>query len=197
MLPKASFKIIGMMIAACFLLTSCLQHPESVKMNVAQKKAEWPNSEVTRESVQLALEDASGDGVIGIKRAKDIQLQGANNKTVTVDLKHESKDPDRLMKEASETLIHYSKILLKNKGIGTVEICMFGNPDPYGGKSVSKETVRIAINREDLQKGQDAWKSPVENYVTIFRHASWYKIHPRLYKHLLHKEQLKTRDYLK
>ncbi|MDR0269169.1 MAG: hypothetical protein LBJ26_13860 [Paenibacillus sp.] len=196
MLPRAPFKVICTMIVACFLLASCSRNSEPTEVNIAQKRDIWANVEVTRESVQLVLEGVSGEGVVGIAQVKDIQLQGANNKTVTVDLKHETTDPDLLMKDTAETLITYSKILFGNNSIGTVEVCMFGNPDA-NGRSVSKEMVRIAINREDLQKGQDVIKLPVESYSNIFRHASWYKIHPHLYKQLHHKDKLKTGSYLK
>lgn len=186
-----------MMIAACFLLASCSRNSEPAKVNVAQKKDVWSNAEVTRESVKLVLAGISGDGVIGINQTKDIQLQGANNKTVTVNLNHEITDPDQLMSDAAGTLLAYSGMLFENKGIGTVEICLLGDPKPANGKPVTKELVRIAINRADMQKGQDILKIPVENYADIFKHATWYKIHPHLYKSLLHRDQLKLRAYQK
>lgn len=186
-----------MMIAACFLLASCSRNSEPAKVNVAQKKDVWSNAEVTRESVKLVLAGISGDGFIGINQVKDIQLQGANNKTVTVNLNHEITDPDQLMSDAAETLLTYSRMLFENKGIGTVEVCLLGNPKPANGKPVNKELVRIAISRTDLQKGQDILKIPVENYTDIFKHATWYKIHPHLYKSLLHRDQLKMRAYQK
>jgi len=195
--PRSPFKVICMMVAACFLLASCSRNSEPAKVGVAQKKDVWSNAEVTRESVKLVLDKASGASVIAASQIKDIQVQGANNKTVTVDLKHESPDPDQLMKDAAATLISYSGILLENKGIGTVEVCLYGNPEPANGKNVTKETVCIAVNREDLQKGQNAFKIPVDDYALLFKHASWYKIHPHLYKSLHDKDRLKTRAYLK
>lgn len=197
MKPRSPFKVICMMVAACFLLASCSRNSEPAKVGVAQKKDVWSNAEVTRESVKLVLDKASGASVIAASQIKDIQVQGANNKTVTVDLKHESPDPDQLMKDAAATLISYSGILLENKGIGTVEVCLYGNPEPANGKNVTKETVCIAVNREDLQKGQNAFKIPVVDYALLFKHASWYKIHPHLYKSLHDKDRLKTRAYLK
>lgn len=197
MKPRSPFKVICMMVAACFLLASCSRNSEPAKVGVAQKKDVWSNAEVTRESVKLVLDKASGASVIAASQIKDIQVQGANNKTVTVDLKHESPDPDQLMKDAAATLISYSGILLENKGIGTVEVCLYGNPEPANGKNVTKETVCIAVNREDLQKGQNAFKIPVDDYALLFKHASWYKIHPHLYKSLHDKDRLKTRAYLK
>lgn len=195
--PRSPFKVICMMVAACFLLASCSRNSEPAKVNVAQKKEVWSKAEVTRENVKLILAEASGRGVIGIAQAKDIQLQGANNKTVTVNLSHEVEDPDKLMLDTAETLLVYSHILLENNGIGTVEVCLFGNPAPPSGKPVNKELVRIAINRADLQKGQDALKLPVDNYAAVFQHATWYKIHPHLFKSLLDKDHLKMRAYQK
>ncbi|WP_168928833.1 hypothetical protein [Paenibacillus dokdonensis] len=197
MQPRSPFKVICMMIAACFLLASCSRNSEPAKVNVAQKKDVWSNAEVTRESVKLVLAGISGDGVIGMNQSKDIQLQGANNKTVTVNLNHEITDPDQLMSDAAGTLLAYSGMLFENKGIGTVEVCLLGNPEPANGKPVIKELVRIAISRADWQKGQDILKIPVENYTVIFKHATWYKIHPHLYKSLLHRDQLKLRAYQK
>ncbi len=195
--PRSPFKVICMMIAACFLLASCSRNSDPAKANIAQKKDVWSNAEVTRDSVRLVLAAAQGEGVLDVAQAKDIQLQGANNKTVTVNLKHEALDPDRLMLDAADTLLAYSHILLQNKGIGTVEICLLGNPGPEREKPVSKELVRIAINRADLQRGQEALKLPAENYAEVFKRATWYKIHPHLYKSLLHKDQLKLRAYQK
>ncbi|WP_339321404.1 hypothetical protein [Paenibacillus sp. FSL W8-0194] len=197
MKPRSPFKVVCMMMAACFLLASCSRNSEPAKVGVAQKKDVWSQAEVTRENIKLVLEKPLDEGAIPAAQIKDIQLQGANNKTVTVDFKHESPDPDRLMSDAAATLISYSGILLENKGIGTVEVCLYGNPEPANGKNVTKETVCLAINREDLQKGQDAFTTPVNDYALVFRHASWYKIHPQLYKSLLHKDRLKTRAYLK
>lgn len=195
MQPRSPFKVICMMIAACFLLASCSRNTEPQKVTVAQKKDVWSKAEVTRENVRLVLVDVSGDRIINVSQAKDIQLQGANNKTVTVDLKHEAANPDQWMEDAANTLMAYAKILLENNGIGTVELCLYGNPDPANGKHVSKELVRIAVNRVDWKKGEDAMKPPVENYTVVFKHASWYKIHPHLYKMLLHRDQLKMRAY--
>ncbi|MWV43610.1 hypothetical protein GRF59_08170 [Paenibacillus sp. HJL G12] len=197
MKPRSPFKVIYMMLAACFLLASCSRNTEPAKVNVAQKKDIWSKAEVTRENVKLVLARASGEGVIEVAQARDIQLQGANNKTVTVALRHEAANPEQWMMDASETLLAYSKILLENNGIGTVEVCLYGNPDPSNGKNINKEMVRIAMNRVDLQKGTDAMKPPLENYVVIFKHASWYKIHPHLYKSLQHRDQLKMRAYQK
>ncbi|GIO30058.1 hypothetical protein J2TS6_11990 [Paenibacillus albilobatus] len=197
MQPRSPLKVICMMIAACFLLASCSRNSDPAKVNVAQKKDVWSNAEVTRESVRLVLEQAGGAGVIAASQIKDIQVQGANNKTITVDLKHESPDPDQLMKDAAATLIAYSGILLENKGIGTVEVCLYGNPEPGNAKHAAKETVSVAVSREDLQKARDVFQAPVDDYAMLFKHASWYKIHPHLYKSLHYKDQLKTRAYLK
>ncbi|MEI0739900.1 hypothetical protein VQ056_30215 [Paenibacillus sp. JTLBN-2024] len=141
MKPRSPFKVVCMMMAACFLLASCSRNSEPAKVGVAQKKDVWSQAEVTRENIKLVLEKPLDEGAIPAAQIKDIQLQGANNKTVTVDLKHESPDPDRLMSDAAATLISYSGILLENKGIGTVEVCLYGNPEPANGKNVTKETV--------------------------------------------------------
>ncbi|MCJ8010548.1 hypothetical protein MUG84_02180 [Paenibacillus sp. KQZ6P-2] len=197
MQPRSPLKVICMMIAACLLLASCSRNTDPAKVNAAQKKDVWSNAEVTRENVKQVLVDVSGEGVMNVAQAKDIQLQGANNKTVTVDLKHDAASPDQWMMDAANTLLAYSQILFENDGIGTVEVCLYGNPDPANGKNTSKELVRIAVNRVDWKKGEAAMKTPVENYADVFKHASWYKIHPHLYKSLQHKDQLKMKAYQK
>ncbi|GAB6988857.1 hypothetical protein [Paenibacillus pini] len=199
MQPKTPFKVVYLIIAASIVLTSCADaNPVPIK---AQKNADaWPNSDITLHSVRNVLIKAVGPSVIPVAEAQEIGIEGANNKTITVNLRTESMDdPDECMLNAAQTLIEYGRLLFANKGIETVEVCLVGNPNPQSSKRSKKELVRIAMKRSDALVILNAQRQeePIQEdqYHDIYTSASWYKVHPIIYKSLRYKGNLKMRAY--